>query len=39
MTGAARHYEIALDKAPSAVEFDPNVWLLANVNFARKSPQ
>jgi aminopeptidase N len=39
LTGATQHYEYPFEKSPSAVELDPNVSMLAEINFTRKSPK
>jgi aminopeptidase N len=36
MTSRRQRFEVAAEKAPSAVELDPNTWMLMDASFAKK---
>jgi aminopeptidase N len=36
MTGKQQHFEIACDREPSAVELDPDAWVLMDARFAKR---
>jgi hypothetical protein len=35
-TARSQKFEIAVDKEPSSVELDPNVWVLMDSKFSRR---